>query len=64
MVIPPVEGGLKEAQYQEKNIIISDSVLRNILPPQLNKMLARHKVMWAWVLHTYQDYALLFVEMA
>ena len=37
MVSPPGEGGLKESIYAENNIIISDSTLRNILPPQLNK---------------------------
>ena len=45
MVIPPEEGGLKEARYSENNSIISDSTIRNILPPQLNKMTSRYKVM-------------------
>ena len=27
-------GGLKEARYEDDNIIISDSTLRSILPPQ------------------------------
>ena len=40
MVIPPKEGGIKEARDSENNIIISDSTLQSI-----QKMLARYKVM-------------------
>ena len=36
--------GLKEARYAEKHIIISDSTLRSLFPPQLKKMLSRYKV--------------------
>ena len=43
MVIPLEEGGLKEARNAYNNIIISDSALRNILPPQLNKMTDQYK---------------------
>ena len=32
MVSPPEEGGLKEARDEDNNIIIVDSILRNILP--------------------------------
>ena len=35
---PHEEGGPEEARYSEDKIVISDSTLRNILPPQLNKM--------------------------
>ena len=45
MVIKTEEGGLKKERYAENNIIISDSNLRNILPPQLNKTTYRYKVM-------------------
>ena len=31
------DGGLKYARYEDDNIIISDSTLRLLLPPQLNK---------------------------
>ena len=41
----PEEGGLKEARYADNNIIISDSTLQSILPPQLNKMSTRYKIM-------------------
>ena len=43
MVIPPEEVGLKEERYSDNNIIISDSDLRNILPPQLKKMTYQYK---------------------
>ena len=44
MVNPPEEGGLKEARYACNNIIISDSAIRNILPPQLKNISAWYKV--------------------
>ena len=34
----PEEGGPKEARGEENNIIISDSILQNILPPQCKNM--------------------------
>ena len=45
MLSLPEEGGLKEARDARNNIIISDSTLRSILSPQLNKISARYKVM-------------------
>ena len=30
-------GGLKEARYENDNIIISDSILHSLLPPQFKK---------------------------
>ena len=45
MVGPPEEGGMIEARNAQDNIIISGSTLRNILPPQLNNMTARYKLM-------------------
>ena len=45
MVSTPEEGGLKDARYADNIIIISDYTLSNILPPQLNKVFARYKVM-------------------
>ena len=38
-------GGLKEARYEYDNIIISDSTLRSLLPPQLNFFSSIYKVM-------------------
>ena len=45
MASPPEEGGLKDARAADNNIVISDSTLRKILPPQLNKMTYQYKVM-------------------
>ena len=45
MLIPPEEGLIQEVIYSDNNIIISDSTLRKILPPQLNKMTAQYKLM-------------------
>ena len=35
------DGGLKDARDEDVNIIISDSTLRSMLPPQLKQMSAR-----------------------
>ena len=45
MVSPPEQGGLKEARYSYNDIIINDSTLRNIFPPQRKEMYVRYKVM-------------------
>ena len=39
------DDGLKEARYEYDNIIISDSKLRSLLPPQFKKNSSRYKVM-------------------
>ena len=36
---------MKESRYKNNNIIISDSTLQNILPPQIKNMIYRYKVM-------------------
>ena len=41
----PNDGGLKDARDEDGKIIISDSTLRSLLPPQLKKMSARYKIM-------------------
>ena len=38
-------GGLKGERDEDDNIIIIDSTLRSLLPPQLEKMSSRYKVM-------------------
>ena len=43
MVSSPEEGLLKEERNGESHIIISDSTLRNILPPQLKSITAQYK---------------------
>ena len=45
LVSDPNDGGLKEARDEEDNIIISDYTLRTLLPPQLNQISSRYKVM-------------------
>ena len=39
------DGGLKDARDEDDNIIISDSKLRSLFPPQLKQMSARYKIM-------------------
>ena len=45
LVSDPNDGGLKNARDEDGNIIISDSTLRSLLPPQLKQMSARYKIM-------------------
>ena len=45
LVIDPNDGDLKDARHEDGKIIISDSTLRSLLPPQLKKMSARYKIM-------------------
>ena len=45
LVSDPQYGGLNDARDEENNIIISDSKLRSLLPPQLKQMSARYRVM-------------------
>ena len=45
LVSDPNIGGIKEARNEENNIIISDSTLPMLLPPQLKQMSAQYKVM-------------------
>ena len=45
MEITPVKGGLKQKRDKHNNITTTYSALHTILPPQLNKIPARHKVM-------------------
>ena len=45
LVSDPNDGGLKYARDEDGKIIISDSTLRLLLPPQLKQMSARYKVM-------------------
>ena len=41
----PNDGGIKYARGEDDSIIISDSTLRSLLPPQLKQMSAHYKVM-------------------
>ena len=41
----PNDGGLKDAQDEYSKIIINDSTLRSLLPPQLKQMSEQYKIM-------------------
>ena len=41
----PNDGGLKDARDKDGKIIISDSTLSSLLPPQLKQMSTRYKIM-------------------
>ena len=45
LVIATIYYGLKELRDEDDNIIISDSTLRSLLPPQFKKMSSIYKVM-------------------
>ena len=45
LVSDPNDCGLKDARDEDSKIIISDSKLRLLLPPQLKHMSARYKIM-------------------
>ena len=42
----PNDGGLKDAKDENSKIIISDSTLCSLLPPQLKQMSARYEIMF------------------
>ena len=45
LVSDPNDGSIKDARDEDDNIIISDSTLRSLLPPQFKKMSAHYKIM-------------------
>ena len=45
LVSDPNDGGIKGDRDEDGKIIISDSKLRSLLPPQLKQMSARYKIM-------------------
>ena len=45
LISDPNDVGHKYARYEDGKIIISDSTLRSLLPPQLKQISARYKVM-------------------
>ena len=45
LVSDPNDGGLKDARDEDGKIIISDSTLRSLLPPQLKQISTRYKIM-------------------
>ena len=62
IVILPEEDRLKEARNPDNNIIISDFIIHNILPPQLKKITALYKVICGfkyWIYTKIIHYSLL-----
>ena len=45
LVSDPNDGGIKDARDKDYNIIISDSTLRSLFPPQLKQMSAQYNFM-------------------
>ena len=45
LVSDPNDGGFKDARDKDGKIIISNSTMRSLLPPQLKQMSARYKIM-------------------
>ena len=45
LVSDPNDDGIKDARDEDGKIIISDSTLRSLLPPQLKQMSAHYKIM-------------------
>ena len=45
LVNDPNDGGLKDARNEDGKIIVSDSTLSSLLPPQLKQISARYKIM-------------------
>ena len=45
VVSDPHDGGMKDTRDEVGKIVISDSTLLSLLPPQLKQMCARYKVM-------------------
>ena len=45
LVSDTIGGGIKNSRDEDGNIIISDSTLRSLLPPQLKQMSSRYNIM-------------------
>ena len=46
LVSDPNDGGITDARYEYGKIIISDSTLRSLLPPQLKKFCTLQDYVW------------------
>ena len=46
LVSAKIDGGLKEARDEDDNIIISDSTLRSLLPPQFKNVIKMQVHVW------------------
>ena len=57
-------GGLKEARYEENNIIIIDSTLHSIFPPQFKNVFKIQGRVWFLMLHIFQNYTFIITVVA
>ena len=63
IVSNPGDGGIKEARYANNNIIISNSTLRSLFPPQQKNVSTIKGHVWLWILYIYQNYTFLITIM-
>ena len=57
-------GRLKEAIDEDDNILISDSTLRSLLPPQLKNVVKIQGYVWLLILYICQNYTFVITVMA
>ena len=57
-------GGLKEARDEDDNIIISDSTLCLLLPPQFKNVVKIQGHAWLQMMHIFQKYTFIITIMA
>ena len=57
-------GGIKEERDEDDNIIISNSTLRSLLPPQFKNAVKIQDHVWFWMLHICQNYTFVITVMA
>ena len=58
------DGGLKEARDEYDDIIISDSTLRSLFPPQFKNVIKIQGHMWLRMLHFCQNYSFVITILA
>ena len=63
-LLAPIDGGLKEARDEDDNIIISDSTLRSLLPPQFKNFNSIQGYVCLRMLHICQNYIFTITFMA
>ena len=56
--------GIREARYEDYNIIISDSTLRSLFPTQFKNIINIQGNVWLQMLHICQNYAFIVTVMA
>ena len=64
LVSATIYGRLKEERYEDDNIIISDSTLHSLFPPQFKNVIKIKGHVWLQILHICQSYAFVITVMA